>query len=101
MLTVIDEKGHKYVRLAEFYDKLDLSRDHYRQFVRRTIVNHQIPKKGVDFIQIRPKTYGPGQPRKDYLISMSFLKTLCFELNSVRSKEVKDWADDFRDFVMV
>lgn len=98
LLTVIDVNGVKFVRLAEFYDLLELDRNHYTAFIKRNITDHQIPTNGIDFIPIEPKKNPIGRPRKDYLISLTFLKTLCFKVGSVKSKHVKQWSDQLHDF---
>jgi phage anti-repressor protein len=101
VLTVVEVKGTKYVRLSEFYDQMELSRRKYYDFVRRHITDHQIPEKTIDFIEISPKKHNMGRPRLDYLISIGFLKTLCFSVKSSKSKRVKRWADAFSDFTLI
>jgi hypothetical protein len=98
VLQVIEVSGSKFVRISEFYDQVGLTRKKYRRFINRTIVDNPIPSKNVDYIEIEPHKNDIGRPRTEFLISLQFLKTLCFEVGTPKSRDVKVWADSFVDF---
>lgn len=98
ILTLIVNDNGNYVRLTEFYDTLELDKESYHRFVDKKLKSNIIPQSGRDFIEIPPKKNGQGRPRQEFLISISLVKTFCFELNSVRAKYIKSWADTIMDF---
>lgn len=100
MLNVIVIKGSKYVSLIEFYDHIFGAKKHYSRWVKFYITEHntKMPVKGLDYIdldevpnlQMRP---AKGQHRKDYLISIDFMKQLCFDLKTIRCRDLRAWAN--------
>jgi len=101
VLTVIEKNGNKFVRLSEFYDLLELNKREYSSFIKRNITNHKIPVQGTDFIEIQPQKNPLGRPRRDYIISLEFMRTLCFEIRSVKCTQVKNWSYRFLNFTVV
>lgn len=94
-MQVIEVAGGKFVRISEFYDQVGLIRKWYTRFIKRTMVDNPIASKNVDYIEIEPQKNDIGRPRTEYLVSLEFLKTLCFEVGTPKAKEIKMWADSF------
>lgn len=98
MLNVIRVKGVKFVSLVEFYDYIFGSKPNYYRWVRHYVTDSasKMPKKGRDYIDLTElpiRQGGAGNMRKDYLITIDFLKQLCFDIKTKRCKSVHEWAN--------
>lgn len=98
MISVITIKGHRFVSVAEFYDHIINDPVNYHRWVRQNITEQPggLPIEGIDFIRMENipiglKAKGKGL-RKDYLISMDFMKQICFSIGTKRCKDLRDWA---------
>ena len=105
MLNVISVRGIKFVSAAEFYDYINSDnaspyvKSNYSQWVKLHITER--PDKmavelrdfvPVEKIPLHQKQWGRGYKRKDYLITIGFLRELCMDLKSPKCREVRDWA---------
>ena len=100
MLNIIIVKGSKYVSLVEFYDHIFGAKTHYSRWVKFYVTEHntEMPVKGLDYLDLDElplddTVIKKGPYRKDYLISIDFLKQLCFDLKTKRCKDVRAWAN--------
>lgn len=98
MLNIIVIKGSKFVSLVEFYDYVFGDRPKYYRWVKYYVTenNAKMPIKGYDYLDLSEiegfKQTKKGKFRRDYLISIDFLKQLCFDLKTNRCKQVREWA---------
>lgn len=99
MLNVIKLKGVIYVSLAEFYDYVKGDPVNYARWTKNYVTERpdKMASELIDFIDfdsipVNIKQNGRGHLRKDYLISIDFLKQLCVDIKTVKCKEIKDWA---------
>lgn len=101
MLPIVFIKGAKYVSLIEFYDYIfGDNKKNYARWVRHYVIDQdaKMPVKGLDYIDLDDvptlnRVHIKGQQRKDYLISLDFMKQLCFDIKTHRCKDLRDWAN--------
>jgi phage anti-repressor protein len=102
MLNLIERDGKKYVSLIEFYDYNGFNAEKYHRWLKSLVTDQpeKIPVQGLDYVPVHKKQIGKGRKRKDYLITVEFLKTLCFEIKTTQASKVKHWADGITIIVL-
>lgn len=81
--------------LIEFYDLAIGDQHNYARWVKQYVTEHpaNMPQEGQDYITISKKQVGRGRQRKDILITVDFLKQLCFDIKTHKCRDVRSWAN--------
>lgn len=95
LLNVTRHNRKKVVSVNEFYDLIGGDPRTYYRWVKQYITQHPagMPQEGQDYIIISKKQVGRGRQRKEILITIDFLKQLCFDIKTHKCRDIRAWAN--------
>lgn len=81
--------------VIEFYDLIGADPRSYSRWVRQYITEHPagMPQVDHDYIIVSRKQAGRGRKRKDILVTVDFLKQICFDMKTSKCREIRAWAN--------
>jgi phage anti-repressor protein len=100
MFNVIIVRGHRFVTLSEFYNFVNGDAHNYNRWVKNYVTDRPdgMSSESVDYVPmdslpVKAKQVGRGRKKKDFLISIDFLKQLCMDIKTYKCREVRNWAN--------
>lgn len=92
MLRILEKDGKKYVLLTELYGKLKLQKAIYSKFYKDKLINSEYATEGVEYLYLGIKTTDKGgRPKPDYLLSLSFAKSIIVQSKRKAGKKYHSW----------
>jgi phage anti-repressor protein len=94
MISFVEHQNGEMINSKVLYNGLGLNSSHYDRWMDDNLI--QLSEIEYDYIVLDISRAGVGRPRKEYLITIEYSKTLCTLAKTKKAIELRRWLINYQ-----